>query len=178
MPSEIWGEASIVTLCCHTQVSHMAYVIRRGAFYYLNLHLPKHLFPSCHTLRLSLNIRERQAAMFLASSLAQQVHGHLSKFPTADAVTLPSLCNGWRDNSPHLILLTRTSGASTTPTARAKAEPTLMELTKKYIDEGKAGGIWREVSTHEVERSLRDLFELMGDMPVQSFDTHACSKTV
>jgi integrase len=45
-------------------------------------------------------------------------------------------------------------------------------LSKLYIEEGKRGGTWREVSTHEVERSLRDLFELMGDMPVSDFDVH------
>jgi integrase len=48
--------------------------------------------------------------------------------------------------------------------------PTLATLSKLYIEEGKRGGTWREVSTHEVERSLRDMFELMGDMPVEAFD--------
>jgi integrase len=48
--------------------------------------------------------------------------------------------------------------------------PTLATLSKLYIEEGKRGGTWRELSTHEVERSLRDLFELMGDMPVEAFD--------
>lgn len=43
-------------------------------------------------------------------------------------------------------------------------------MSSRYIDEGKCGGAWREVSTHEVERSLRDLLELMGDMPVEAFD--------
>jgi integrase len=43
-------------------------------------------------------------------------------------------------------------------------------LSKLYIEEGKRGGTWREVSTFEVERALRDLFELMGDMPVDAFD--------
>ena len=57
----------------------MAYLIKRGALYYLNLKLPKHLFPRCHTLRLSLNIRQRQSALFLAASLAQQVHNHLNQ---------------------------------------------------------------------------------------------------
>jgi integrase len=49
---------------------------------------------------------------------------------------------------------------------------TLASLSKFYIEEGKRGGTWREVSTHEVERSLRDLFELMGDMPVEAFDVN------
>jgi len=48
--------------------------------------------------------------------------------------------------------------------------PTLATLSKLYIEEGKRGGTWREVSTFEVERALRDLFELMGDMPVKAFD--------
>ena len=59
----------------------MAYMIKRGALYYLNLKLPKHLFPRCHTLRLSLNIRQRQSALFLAASLAQQVHSYLNAHP-------------------------------------------------------------------------------------------------
>jgi integrase len=48
--------------------------------------------------------------------------------------------------------------------------PTLATLSKLYIEEGKRGGTWREVSTFEVERALRDLFELIGDMPVDAFD--------
>ncbi|MNO99300.1 Tyrosine recombinase XerC [compost metagenome] len=48
--------------------------------------------------------------------------------------------------------------------------PTLATLSKLYIEEGKRGGTWRTVSTFEVERVLRDLFELMGDMPVEAFD--------
>jgi integrase len=50
--------------------------------------------------------------------------------------------------------------------------PTLVTLSKLYIEEGKRGGTWRKVSTFEVERALRDLFELMGDMPAKAFDVH------
>ncbi len=50
--------------------------------------------------------------------------------------------------------------------------PTLAELSKKYLEEGRAGGTWREVSTADVERALSDFFELMGDMPADSFDPH------
>ena len=75
----------------------MAYMIKRGALYYLNLKLPRHLFPRCHTLRLSLNIRQRQSALFLAASLAQQVHSHLNAHPMADLQTLRRLCPEWRD---------------------------------------------------------------------------------
>lgn len=150
----------------------MAYIIRRGAFYYLNLRLPKHLFPSCHTLRLSLNISTRQPATFLASSLAQRVHHYLTEHPTADLETLRLLCSQWRDTSPTPPVPERPSGSTEPQKLREKGAPTLAELAKKYIKEGNAGGTWREVSTHEVERSLRDLFELMGDMPAKAFDVH------
>jgi hypothetical protein len=50
--------------------------------------------------------------------------------------------------------------------------PILSTLSKRYIAEGKRGGTWQEVSTHEVERSLRDLFELMGDIPASESDVH------
>ncbi len=49
--------------------------------------------------------------------------------------------------------------------------PALSTLSKLYIEEGKRGGTWRTVSTFEVERALRDLFDLMGDMPIEAFDT-------
>jgi len=78
----------------------MAYMIKRGALYYLALKLPKHLLPRCHTLRLSLNIRQRQSALFLAASLAQQVHSHLNAQPIADLQTLRRLCSEWRDATP------------------------------------------------------------------------------
>ena len=148
----------------------MAYMIKRGALYYLNLKLPKHLFPRCHTLRLSLNIRHRQSAQFLAASLAQQVHKHLNEHPMADLQTLRSLCSGWRDAAPTQTIQPAPRKAPAATVKRHGDGPTLATLSKLYIEEGKRGGTWREVSTHEVERSLRDLFELMGDMPVESFD--------
>jgi integrase len=148
----------------------MAYLIRRGAFYYLNLRLPKHLFPKCHTLRLSLNLSARQPATFLASSLAQKVHQHLLQHPTASLETLRVLCSQWRDIHPAPPLQERSRGTTAPPTRHRKDGPTLAELSKKYLAEGKAGGTWREVSTFEVERALRDLFELMGDMPAEAFD--------
>lgn len=150
----------------------MAYLIRRGAFYYLNLRLPKHLFPECHTLRLSLNLTTRQAATFVAASLAQQVHQHLANHPTEPLETLRTLCMEWRSATP-------APASPHVPDRSVKRlsegtfqGPTLGELSKKYLNEGKAGGTWREVSTHEVERSLRDLFELMGDMPAGAFDAN------
>ncbi|MHC8393878.1 site-specific integrase [Pseudomonas sp. LB3P93] len=148
----------------------MAYLIRRGAFYYLNLRLPKHLFPRCNTLRLSLNIRHRQSALFLATSLAQQVHRHLSEHPLADLLTLRRLCTEWRDACPAPSSWHRSHQPIAKPAKLVTDGPALSTLSKIYIEEGKRGGTWRTVSTFEVERSLRDLFELMGDMPVEAFD--------
>ena len=150
----------------------MAYLIRRGAFYYLNLRLPKHLFPRCNTLRLSLNLRSRQPATFLASSLAQQIHSHLLEHPLTGLQTLRALCAGWRDATPAPAIgsVVRSPSAISPKQVITSTSPTLGILSKKYIEEGKRGGTWREVSTHEVERSLRDLFELMGDMPAEAFD--------
>ena len=150
----------------------MAYLIRRGAFYYLNLRLPKHLFPRCNTLRLSLNLRSRQPATFLASSLAQRIHSHLLEHPLADLQTLRTLCVGWRDATP--APATRSVVRSPSPISPKQVidSPTLGTLSKRYVEEGKRGGTWRVVSTHEVERSLRDLFELMGDMPIAAFDAN------
>lgn len=148
----------------------MAYMIKRGALYYLNLKLPKHLFPRCHTLRLSLNIRHRQSAQFLAASLAQQVHKHLNEHPLADLQTLRALCSQWRDATPAPTIQPAPRKTPAATVIRSSDGPTLATLSKLYIEEGKRGGTWREVSTHEVERSLRDLFELMGDMPVEAFD--------
>ncbi len=59
----------------------MAYIVRRNSVYYMNLRLPKHLFPNRHTLRFSLNLRERQSALFTASHIAQKVHEHLLEHP-------------------------------------------------------------------------------------------------
>lgn len=148
----------------------MAYIVRRQSVYYLNLRLPKHLFPNRHTLRMCLNLRERQAALFLASSLAQQVLNYLHENPLAAPQTLRRLCSEWRDSAPSPSIQPAARKAPTNAVMRNSDGPTLATLSKLYIDEGKRGGTWREVSTHEVERSLRDLFELMGDMPVEAFD--------
>ncbi|MCX2899014.1 site-specific integrase [Pseudomonas mandelii] len=149
----------------------MAYITRRGPVYYLNLRLPEHLFPRCHTLRLSLNIRHRQSALFLAASLAQQVHDHLNEHPLADVQTLRKLCSEWRDSAPSPTIQPAPRTAQAVTVKRHVQGPTLASLSKLYIEEGKRGGTWREVSTFEVERALRDLFELMGDMPVEAFDS-------
>lgn len=150
----------------------MTYIVRRQSVYYLNLRLPKHLFPNRHTLRMCLNLRERQPALFLASSLAQQVHNHLQEHPLADILTLRRLCTEWRDKCPTPSSVHRSHQPIAKPARSVANGPALSTLSKLYIEEGKRGGTWREVSTHEVERSLRDLFELMGDMPVSDFDVH------
>ncbi|HDS1802201.1 TPA: site-specific integrase [Pseudomonas putida] len=150
----------------------MAYIIKRGALYYLNLKLPKHLFPRCNTLRLSLNIRHRQSALFVATSLVQRLHHHLSEHPVADFQTLRALCSQWRDLTPTPTFQTAPRTATAVTATRNCDSLTLAALSKMYIDEGKRGGTWRQVSTEEVERALSDLFELMGDMPAKAFDVH------
>ena len=150
----------------------MAYIIKRGALYYLNLKLPKHLFPRCNTLRLSLNIRHRQSALFVAASLVQRLHNHLSEHPLADLQTLRALCSQWRDATPTPTIQTAPRTATAITAKRNSDSPTLAALSKLYIDEGKRGGTWRQVSTEDIERALSDLFELMGDMPAKTFDVH------
>lgn len=160
------------TLLSHFGVTPMAYIIKRGALYYLNLKLPKHLFPRCNTLRLSLNIRHRQSALFVAASLAQRLHNHLSEHPLADLQTLRTLCSQWRDAAPKPSIQPTLRPATALTAKRDSDSPTLAALSKLYVDEGKRGGTWRQVSIEEIERALSDLFELMGDMPVDAFDSH------
>jgi len=150
----------------------MAYIVRRQSGYYLNIRLPKHLFPNRHTLRMCLNLRERQSALFLAVSLAERVHNHLIEHPMTDLQTLRALCSQWRDSAPLPTIQPAPRTAQAVTVKRHVDGPTLATLSKLYIEEGKRGGTWREVSTFEVERALRDLFELMGDMPVKAFDVH------
>ncbi|TDK53616.1 site-specific integrase [Pseudomonas moraviensis] len=150
----------------------MAYILKRGALYYLNLKLPKHLFPRCHTLRLSLNIRHRQSALFIATSLVQRLHQYLSEHPLTDLQTLRTLCSQWRDSTPSPCTKTAPRTATAVTAKRNSDSPTLAALSKLYTEEGKRGGTWRQVSTEEVERALSHLFELMGDMPAKAFDVH------
>jgi len=150
----------------------MAYVVRRQSVYYLNLRLPKHLFPQRHTLRISLGLRERRAALCLAASLAQQVHAHLNEHPLADLATLQALCYQWREVTPAPLLRHLSTRPIEGDTYPGRDSPSLAHLTKLYIEEGKRGNTWRENSIREVERALSDLLELMGDMPVAMFDAH------
>lgn len=150
--------------------SYMAYIVRRQSVYYLNLRLPKHLFPNRHTLRISLRVRERQAALFLATSLAQQVSSHLTEHPLTTSDTLRALCEQWRAATPRAsIPIAPQTLSKATPTLIGEG-PTLASLSKLYIEEGKRGGTWRQGSTDDVERALADLFELLGDMPASAFD--------
>ncbi|EOT13124.1 hypothetical protein PAK_03823 [Pseudomonas aeruginosa PAK] len=148
----------------------MAYIVRRQSVYYLNLRLPKHLFHSRYTLRMSLRVRERQAALFLACSLVQKVNTHLSKHPLTAPETLRALCEQWRVTTPQQSI-TAASRTAPVTTAKPKGEdPTLAMLSKLYIEEGKRGGTWRQSSADEIERALADMFELIGDMPALAFD--------
>ncbi|MEG0634347.1 MAG: site-specific integrase [Pseudomonas sp.] len=148
----------------------MAYIVRRQSVYYLNLRLPKHLFPNRHTLRISLQVRERQAALYLATSLAQRVSSHLSEHPLTPPETLRVLCVQWRDSSPRPLACTASKQAVETTAKPGSVGPTLATVSKLYIEEGKRGGTWRQGSIDDVERALADLFELMGDMPAVAFD--------
>ncbi|WOB57353.1 MULTISPECIES: site-specific integrase [Pseudomonas] len=148
----------------------MAYIVRRQSVYYLNLRLPKHLFPNRHTLRISLRVRDRQAALYLATSLAQRVSSHLSEHPLTPPETLRVLCVQWCMSSP-MPTHRAAPQQATAPTAKpTSGGATLATLSKLYIEEGKRGGTWRQGSIDDVERALADLFELMGDMPAVSFD--------
>jgi integrase len=160
---------------CSTQLFHfgvplMAYLVRRQSVYYLNLRLPKHLFPQRQTLRISLGMRERRAALFIATSLAQQVHVHLSVHPLTNLTALRTLCSQWRKATPAPLAELAVKGTVEANVRPACESPSLATLSKLYIEEGKRGGTWRTVSTYEVERGLRDLFELMGDMRAEEFD--------
>lgn len=154
----------------------MTYVIRRGAVYYLNLRLPKHLFPHRHTLRLSLDVRDRKNAVFLASALTQRVHLHITAQPLTTLEQLHALCIQWREGAPAPIPLPiphSQQTSSTAPTTATGNSPLLSSLSKTYIKEGQRGGTWREVSGLDVQRALRDFFELMGDMPADHFTAEA-----
>lgn len=148
----------------------MAFITRRGPVYYLNLRLPKHLYPRCHTLRLSLGIRDRRAAIFLASTLAEKVHQHIAAQPLTEPQTLRVLCAEWRDCTPTSVLIQPRPRSRSCHTEKARAEgPTLSTLSKLYIEEGKRSGAWRAGSTLDVERVLKGFFDLMGDMPASAF---------
>ena len=166
---------------CSTQLVHftgplwcsfMAYIVRRQSVYYLNLRLPKHLFPNRHTLRISLRVRERQVALFLATSLVEQVSKHLCEHPLTPPEMLRELCMQLRDSSPMPVIHTALQHASGPTAKQTSSSPALATLSKLYIEEGKRGGTWRQGSIDDVERALADLFELMGDMPAAAFDAH------
>ncbi|AEB58091.1 integrase family protein [Ectopseudomonas mendocina NK-01] len=157
---------SAVPLWCTT----LTYITRRGAAYYLNLRLPKHLYPDRTTLRLSLGVRDRRSAVFLASDLARRVHEHINSHPLTEPHKLLALCAEWRTITP-APAITAHPARRQTKAAPSRAEgPTLASLSKLYVEEGKRSGAWRTVNALDVERALRDFFDLMGDMPVSAFD--------
>lgn len=122
-------------------------------------------------MRLSLGIRDRQTAFFLASTLAEQVHRHIATQPLTEPRKLRSLCAEWRDSTPMPAAIQAPVRGRRSSLVSASSEgPTLASLSKLYIEEGKRSGAWRAVSTLDVERALRDFFELMGDMPASAFD--------
>lgn len=159
----------------------MAFIIRRGAVYYLNLRLPKYLHRQRDTVRISLNLRSRREALFMASGIAQRVYLHLTANPLSSPEELRQLCIQWRnevrqfavapDQPLGMTLPMQTSAQllrpTTAPTATTQSLSTLSEL---YIKEGNSSGAWREANTLDVQRALRDFFVLMGDMPISDFD--------
>lgn len=107
----------------------------------------------------------------MASSLAQRVHAHLAEHPLSELHKLRALCRSWRDETAVPVIPPQ----STTPCTGSTAKNTdgnqmLSTLSKLYINEGKRSGSWRTTSTLDIERAVRDFFELMGDMPAASFD--------
>lgn len=167
----MWGVArldhSAVPLRCTT----LAYITRREAVYYLNLRLPKHFDPHRSTLRLSLGVKDRKTALFLASSIAYRVHTFISSHPLTESLQLRTLCASWLTETD----LTATTPATVSdhpiegPGTPSRTTKTLGALSKLYLAEGRRGGVWRTVSQLEVERALRDFFELMDDMPITAF---------
>ncbi|UUY07226.1 site-specific integrase [Pseudomonas sp. J452] len=147
----------------------MTYITRRGAAYYLNLRLPKHLYPDRTTLRLSLSVRDRKTAVFIASELARRVHEHISSHPLTEPRKLLALCAEWRTKTSVPTITVSPANTSTKSISTVAEGPTLASLAKLYIDEGTRSGAWRTVSTLDVERALRDFFELMDDMPASAF---------
>lgn len=159
----------------------MAFILRRGAVYYFNLRLPKHLHHQRDTIRISLNLRSRREALFMASGIAQRVYVHLAANPLSSPDQLHRLCIQWRneawqlaptDHSPRIALPMQTptllplSTPSPTPST-----PSLSALSQLYIKEGESSGAWREANTLDVQRAVRDFFELMDDMPACAFDS-------
>ncbi|MBD9631412.1 site-specific integrase [Pseudomonas sp. PDM19] len=159
----------------------MAFILRRGAVYYFNLRLPKHLHHQRDTIRISLNLRSRREALFMASGIAQRVYVHLAANPLSAPDQLHRLCIQWRneawqfaptEQSPHIALPMQTS----TPLPLSTPSPTpptpsLSALSQLYIKEGESSGAWREANTLDVKRAVRVFFELMDDMPVCAFDS-------
>lgn len=160
----------------------MAFILRRGAVYYLNLRLPKHLHRQRDTIRISLNLRSRREALFKASGIAQRVYLHLAANPFSSPEELRQLCIQWRDEvrqssaTPDQSLCIPLPMQTIVPMpdvpppiTTMTPQPSLSALSQLYIKEGESSGAWREANTLDVQRALRDFFELMDDMPVSAF---------
>lgn len=114
--------------------------------------------------------------MFLASALTQRVHLHITDKPLTTLEQLRALCIQWREGAPAPIpspIARSQQMPSTAPSTATRNSPLLSSLSKTYIKEGQRGGTWREVSSLDVQRALRDFFELMGDMPADHFTAEA-----
>ena len=157
----------------------MAFILRRGAVYYLNLRLPKHLHRQRDTIRISLDLRSRREALFKASGIAQRVYLHLAANPLSSPEELRRLCIEWRDEVQQHSATSDQSLCVPLPMQTfvpmpdlprpATTQGALSALSKLYIKEGETSGAWREANTLDVQRALRDFFELMDDMPVSAF---------
>ncbi|MCK3850631.1 site-specific integrase [Pseudomonas sp. W2Jun17] len=149
----------------------MAFIIRRKTMYYLNLRLPKALDHRRPTFRISLGVTNRRAALYLAGRLAFNVSEHLNRNPLKSLRDLNQLCYQWLhdDSATELNVPISALTVMSTSLQEAKVEPTLESLANDYIAEGKQGGSWREGNIQEVERCLRDFFELMGDRKPSAF---------
>jgi integrase len=78
----------------------------------------------------------------------------------------------WRNSTPTPAAIQTPArshiGATRSP---HQGGPSLGSLSKLYIEEGKRSGAWRTGNSLDVERALREFFELMDDQPALAFDT-------
>ena len=149
----------------------LTFIIRRKTTYYLNLRLPKALDHRRPTFRISLGVTNRRTALYLAGRLAFNVSEHLRKNPLKSLRELNQLCYEWLHEDSSATFRAPASALTIMNTAlkETKVEPTLACLANHYVAEGKQGGSWREGNIQEVERCLRDFFELMGDRKPPDF---------
>lgn len=117
----------------------------------------------------------------MASGIAQRVYLHLTANPLSSPEELRQLCIQWRnevrqssatpDHYLCIPLPMQTSAHLLPTTASTATTPSLSTLSQLYIKEGESSGAWREANTLDVQRAVRDFFELMDDMPACAFDS-------